>query len=313
MSDTPTDPVSGGTQPPRSRIPARAQRAVDKGTAVAKRGSLWIENQPPDSRKGATIGWVRRYQAADGQLYAVLLSAYFFLTMLPVFLVAGSYLYSDPHALADRIEHRLHLHGTTADLFSTVMVGAGEHKLSAVLIAIVDLFFFGLGFARVLQLAHARSWGLDLRKSVVADQARYAEVLAAMVVGCFLFVLQTRELRGDPAWIGYVLDIGWVVLLVGFFVWAPRLLLHRRVAVRDLVPGAVFTLIGLIGLRLISVLLLTHWLNWYSTTYGAFGIVIALFFWIILIGTILILAAALSPALAHRRDLRAATRTEARV
>jgi membrane protein len=218
-------------------------------------------------------------------------------------LVAGSYLYKDPNALADHAEHRLGLHGATATLFSTVLVGAGEHKVSAVAIAIVDLFFFGLGFGRVLQLAHARSWGLDLRKSVVVDQMRYAEVLAAIVVGVFLFVLQTRALRGQPTWIGYALDILWIALLFGFFVWAPRLLLHHRVARRDIVPGAVFTVAGLIGLRLISALLLTHWLNWYSTTYGAFGIVIALFFWIILIGTIMILAAALSPALAHRRNL----------
>ena len=285
---------------------SRTHRAVARGTAVAERGKLWIENQAPDSRKGATIGWVRRYQAADGQLYAVLLSAYFFVTVLPVMLVAGSYLYSDPHALADRVEHRLHLRGTTATLFSTVMVGAGEHKVSAVLIAVVDLFFFGLGFGRVLQLAHARSWGLDLRKSVVVDQARYAEVLGAIVVAVFLFVLQTKALKGDPSWIGYVLDIVWAGLLLGFFVWAPRLLLHHRVAGRDVLPGAVFTLLCLVGLRLISSLLLTHWLNWYSTTYGAFGIVIALFFWIITFGTVLVLAAALSPALAHRRDLLAA-------
>jgi len=33
--------------------------------------------------RGATIGWVRRYQAADGQLFAVLLSAYLLLTLLP--------------------------------------------------------------------------------------------------------------------------------------------------------------------------------------------------------------------------------------
>ena len=127
-----------------------------------------------------------------------------------------------------------------------------------------------------------------------------------MVLGAILFVFQGKELRGQPSWIGWVLDVGWIALLLAFFVWAPRLLLHHRVAARDLFPGAVFTVLGLICLRLISVLLLTHWLNWYSTTYGAFGIVIAAFFWIILIGTVLILAAALSPALAHRRDLRAA-------
>jgi membrane protein len=306
VDETPNQLLPHTPESKSSHVPAWSRRAYTRGTAVAERGRLWIENQEPASRKGATIGWVRRYQAADGQLFAVLLSAYFFVTMLPVALVAGSYIYSDPTALARRIENRLKLHGTTAALFSTVLVGAGEHRLSGVLIAILDLFFFGLGFARVLQVVHARSWGLDLRKTVVADQARYAEVLVAMVVGVCLFVLQSRELAGEPSWMGWLLDLGWIVLLLAFFVWMPRLLLHHRVPARDLLPGAVFTLLGLIGLRLISDLLLTHWLNWYSTTYGAFGIVIAIFFWIILIGTVLILAAALSPALAARRDARRA-------
>ncbi len=290
-------------QPP---VPARARQAATKGAAVAERGRLWIENQQPDSRKGATIGWYRRYQAADGQLYAVLLSAYLLLTLIPAVLVTTSYVYKDPTALADRIEHRLKLHGATATLFSSVMLGAGEHQISAVAIAIVNLLFFGLGFGRVLQLAHARSWALDLGKSVLVDQVRYAEVLTVMVAGAVLFVIQGKELEGRPGWIGYALDIVWVGLLLLFFVWTPRLLLHHQIATRDLVPGAVFTVLGLVILRLISVLLLTRWLNWYSTTYGAFGIVIATFFWIILIGTLLVLAAALSPALAHRRDLLAA-------
>jgi membrane protein len=303
MSDAQQPPVADTPKLPRSHVPARARRAYDRGNAVAERGRLWIENLEPDSRKGATVGWVRRYQAADGQLYAVLLSAYFFLTLIPVLLVSATYAYRDPTALAARIEHRLRLRGQTAALFSTVMLGAGEHKLSAVGIAIVDLFFFGLGCARVYQLVLARSWGIDLRKRVVADQANYFSVLGALVVAEIVFVLQTRVLRGEPSWISWVLDIGWLALLLGFFVWAPRLLLHHRVSARNLVPGAVFSVLGLIGLRLLSSLLLTRWLNWYSTTYGAFGIVIALFFWIILIGTVLVLAAALSPALAARRDL----------
>ena len=61
----------------------------------------------------------------------MLLSAYFFVTMLPVLLVAASYIYDDPTALADRVEQRLGLHGTTANLFSKVLVGAGAHKVSA--------------------------------------------------------------------------------------------------------------------------------------------------------------------------------------
>ena len=157
----------------------------------------------------------------------------------------------------------------------------------------------------MLQLVHARSWGIDLGKSVLADQARYVEVLVAMVLGAALFVFQTKALRGEPSWIGWILDVGWLALLLAFFVWAPRLSLHHRVTTRDLFPGAVFTVLGLVILRLISVLLLhplaelvldhlrrvrdhhRHLLLDHPD------------------GTVLVLAAALSPALAERRDLLA--------
>jgi membrane protein len=286
------------------KAPRAYTNAYTKGTATYDRGRLWIENQDPASPAGATIGWVRRYQAADGQLFAVLLGAYFFLTVVPLLLVETSYVYNDPGALAKRLEHRLSLQGTTSKLLDAVLVGASGHKFSAALIAAINLFFFGLGFGRVLQLVHARSWGMDLRKQALVDQFRYVEVLAALFLLTALFVVQTKALRGDPAWISWLLDVGWLLVLVGFFVWAPRLLLHKRVAARDILPGAVFTVLALLGMRILSGILLRNWLEWYSKTYGALGIVMAFFFWIIILTTILILAAALSPALAHRRDLR---------
>ncbi len=295
---------ASSTPKPSSRTRRVYDSTQTRGTEAYERGRLWIANQDPASRKGATIGWVRRYQAADGQLYAVLLSAYLFLTLVPLLLVFTSYVYSDPEALAKRIDRRLRLEGGTSKLFETVVSGASGHKLSAALIAAVDLFFFGLGFGRVLQLAHARSWGLDLRKRVVLDQVLYLEVLGALAAMALVFVLETKALRGEPSWIGWVLDAGWFLLLLGFFVWAPRILLHNRVAARDILPGAVFTMLGLVGMRIISGVLLKHWLEWYSKTYGALGIVMAMIFWIIVAATILVLAAALSPALAHRRDLR---------
>ena len=105
-------PATPSTPTPSQRV-SRPRRAYSygysRGSAIYDRGQLWVENQDPASRKGATIGWVRRFQAADGQLYAVLLTAYFFLTVIPLLLVETSYLYSDPGALARRVEHRLGL------------------------------------------------------------------------------------------------------------------------------------------------------------------------------------------------------------
>ncbi len=285
----------------------RVRRAYDsaqaKGTKTYERGKFWVESRDPASRPGVAIGWFKRYRAADGQLYAVLLTAYFFLTMLPLLIVETSYVYKDPEALAHRLDGRLRLSGATGRLVESVLAGSGNHKLSATLLAIVNLFFFGVGFGRVLQLVHARSWGLDLRKNALLDQGLYYGILAALALMTLVYVVQTRALRNSPSWIGWVLDVGWLALVIGFFTWSPWLLLHRAVAARDVLPGAVFTVLCFIGLRIISGLLLKNWLNWYSKTYGALGIVMAIFFWLVIYSTVMVLAAALSPALAHRRDL----------
>jgi len=287
---------------------ARSKRlygsAYERGTQYAARGKFWVDTRDPASMHGAAIGWFKRYRAADGQLYAVLLTAYLFLTLVPLLIIETSYAYKDPDALATHLGHRLHLSGTTSHLLQSVLAGTSSHKFSAALIAVINLFFFGAGFGRVLQLAHARSWGFDLRKNALLDQGTYYGIIAAMVVMTAVFVLQTRALRHSPSWIGWVLDLAWLAILVGFFTWAPWLLLHRQVPWRDVLPGAVFTVVGFIGLRIVSALVLKNWLNWYSKTYGALGIVLAIFFWLVIYSTVLVLAAAFSPALAHRRDLR---------
>jgi membrane protein len=277
---------------------------IERAKGQAERGKLWVDNADPASTSGATIGWFRRYAAADGQLYAVLLTAYLFLTILPAALVIDSYLDTNPNALADHVIKRLGLHGATEDLFRSVLQGAGGHKLGASLIALGSVAFFGLGIGRVLQLAHAKAWGLDMRKARIMDQARYFYVLLALLVAILLYALEAKVLKGHPSWIGWVIAPFWLVAVFAFFVWVPRLLLHKEIARRDVVPGAVFTLVGLVGVRLASHYLLVNWLEWYGKYYGGLGIVMALFFWVTIPATILVLAAALSPALAHRRQLR---------
>ena len=271
-----------------------------KGTA--ERGQQWVERLDPASSPGVTVGWFRRYAAADGQLYAVLLTSYVFLTVLPAALVMASYTQS-PNALSNHVIDRLGLRGETADLFRGVLTGASGHKLGAALIALASVAFFGLGIGRVLQLAHARAWGIDLGKARIRDQARYTSVLLALLGGLAAYVFESKLLEGKSSWIGWAIAPVWLVALLFYFVWAPRLLLHHRVARRDVVPGAVLTVLGLLGMRLLSRFLLVNWLEWYGKYYGGLGIVMALFFWITILGTILVLAAALSPALAHRRDL----------
>jgi len=279
-------------------------RVWSHGIAVADRGKAWADQQQPSSRTGAVIGWVTRYREADGQLYAVLVTAYIFVTVLPFLVVLETLLYRDPAALSDHLIKRLHLTGPTAALVAQVIGGASANKFGSALIAVGSILVAGLGYGRVLQLAHARSWRIPAQKGMVTDQLRYFTSLLVLLGLLALYLVQSKLLSGRPAWIGWALTPIWIAIILGYFVWLPRLLLHNRVSVRDVLPGAVLTTVALIGMRIMSSFLLVNWLVWYSKYYGGFGVVMALFFWLTLAATILVVAAALSPPLAERRQLR---------
>jgi membrane protein len=299
----------GGQRPGRLRsATAKGVAVYDRGTAVYERGKGWVDAQDPATRKGATIGWYRRFRESDGGLVGVLLTAYFFVTAFPAAVVMMSYVYSDASVAGDRLISRLGLTGEPARLVHSVVAGTSGHQLGATLLAVANVFIFGIGFGRALQLAHTRAWKIDLGKPQFFDQARYLFTLLVPIGFMLLYILQTHALHGQPSWIGWLLVPVWVVALVWYFVWMPRMLLHKRVSARDILPGAVFTILGLVGLRLISAVLFRNWLVWYSKYYGSLGVVMAIFFWIALPASVLVLAAAFSPALAHRRNLREAQR-----
>ena len=118
------------------RVPDRVARASTRVTVAADRGRDWVERQEPGTRKGATIGWFRRYRDADGQLYAVLLTAYIFISVLPVAVVMESSLAADPKALADHLVRRFSLTGAAATTTRSVLDGTSSNRAGAILFAI---------------------------------------------------------------------------------------------------------------------------------------------------------------------------------
>jgi uncharacterized BrkB/YihY/UPF0761 family membrane protein len=198
---------------------------------------------------------------------------------------------------------RLHLKGETASLVTSVVGGASTKQLGATLLALANLALFGLGFGRALQLAHARAWGLDLKISLLYDELRYVAALLLMTGALLGIAYASADLKGT-AWFWGALPVVFVVV-AALFTFLPWMLLHGQVSARHLLPGAV--VVGLLGMRLLSHWLFVNWLEWYGKYYGAFGIFMAMFFWITIGATIIVGAAALSPPLAARRDaLRAA-------
>jgi len=55
---------------------------------------------------------------------------------------------------------------------------------------------------------------------------------------------------------------------------------------------------------LISSYVMEFWVNFYARDYAGFGVVLAIYFWVLFSSGIIVWAASLSPALAERRKLR---------
>jgi uncharacterized BrkB/YihY/UPF0761 family membrane protein len=115
---------------------------------------------------------------------------------------------------------------------------------------------------------------MKLRKQT--DYALYAAVLLCLYGLILLLLVQLKELKGSSSWVGTALAVGWVGLLVVFFVWAPWLLTHKRISRRDLLPGAVLTGLGLVVLMIISSYVMGFWVDLYAGDYGGFGVVLAI-------------------------------------
>jgi uncharacterized BrkB/YihY/UPF0761 family membrane protein len=157
----------------------------------------------------------------------------------------------------------------------------------------------------VLQLVHARAWRIAL-PSRQADQGRYAVVLLGLYGLILLLLVQLKEFAGAPSWARFAVSPGWIALLVFYFAWTARVLTHKAISWRDLLPGAALTATGLVILMWVSRFVMEFWLNFYARDYGGFGVVMAIFFWIALSSAVIVAAASLAPALAERRDLRGA-------
>jgi membrane protein len=271
---------------------------------LSRRGQDWVERQEPDSASGVAIGAWRRYRAVDGPLQTALLSLYILVAVLPAVLVMEEYLDPHPNSLANSIVHHYRLNASTSELIHNVLGEGRSHELGSALLAIASALVFGFGFGHVLQLVHARAWGLDL-KTGPGDQLGYGAVLAGLYGVLMLLLVQLNDFHPRSVVVKALVGIAWAGFLTLFFVVAPWLLTHKQVGPRDLLPSAILTALGLVVLMVVSRFVMQFWIDLYARDYGGLGVVLALYFWIAFSSALIVWAASLSPALAERRDVRA--------
>jgi uncharacterized BrkB/YihY/UPF0761 family membrane protein len=284
-------------------LSARTSRARAHASEWTKRCQDWADRQPADSLQGVCLDAWKRYRDVDGPLQSALLSLYVFVAIVPALIVMQEYLESDPTALASNIVHHYNLSPSTAGMVRSVLGRSDSHHLGSALFAIAGALFFGLNFGKVLQEVHVRAWGLTLPRRQT-DLGRYAVALLGLYGLILLLFVQLKELSGHESWVRLALAPGWVGLLTLYFLGIKRMLTHKLVSRRDMLPASVLTAAGIVVILVVSSYVMEFWVNLYARDYGGFGVVMAIFFWIGFTSTVIVLTTSLSPALAGRRRIR---------
>ncbi|MGA5414332.1 ribonuclease BN [Streptomyces pseudogriseolus] len=138
------------------------------------------------------------------------------------------------------------------------------------------LAVFGVALGGSVQNGYERVWRLPPGPwHRVWRQALWLAVLTA-----FLYQeVRTRTLLYGPERITLSTAAG-----VLFFWWGQRFLLGGQVRWRDLLPGAVATMVGLIGLRIFSYYVFTPLIVDNALSYGTVGVVLVVESWLIGVG-----------------------------
>lgn len=148
-------------------------------------------------------------------------------------------------------------------------------------LSLASLAFFGLSFAASVETGYRKVW--ELPPSPWHSAWRRAVWLAGLTA--YLFVEAQSATLLDGGWRGSAVRIV-ATLLLGllFFWWGQRFLLAGRIGRREALPGAVFTMLGLVGLRGFSSLVFSPLIVTNAVTYGSVGTVLIVQCWLIGVG-----------------------------
>lgn len=168
----------------------------------------------------------------------------------------------------------------------------------------VVLAVFGIPLGGSLQNGYERAWNLPPGPwHRVWRQATWLCVLTAYLYQEVL----TRHAMHGPERIALSLATG-----VLFFWWGQRFLLGGQIRWRDLLPGAIATMVGLIGLRGFSYFVFTPLIVDNAISYGAVGIVLVVESWLIGVGFVVFGGALFGRWLLHHHGHRFVGRGDTR-
>lgn len=259
----------------------------------------WLREKSDRPLGRLALEWFRAYFAASRNSGCAI-AIYSSLSVLPATLVFVAAVYAvggDVNVFAQHLVDHLNLTGDTANLVEGSFGTASSNALAATLTTIVTFLLWGIGIGQIYQDVYARAWGVSVGSP--ADQVLYTIFFFVFAGALALLVVVQAEL-GDSDWV--VVPI-WILGSLAFWLAAPHFLLHRKIGLRKLLPGALMATLVLGGTVAFAPLFLSPSLTENGNEFGSLGIVLSLVGYLFILVTLSLVCAVFSPVwLAWRAD-----------
>ena len=304
--DTPTSPASG-EQPavpyPESQPSPTAPGAVEApGTGGSRLSAArdWLSRRADTSLARLAFLWFRRYFEASRNSGAAAAS-YVTLSVLPTALVIIAIFdqsSANENALAERLISHMNLDGPTASLVHDLFGTTSNNLLAASFTIVIGFLIWGLSIGQLYQDVYARSWRIHV--GTAADQVLFTIWFFAFSGVIALVAVVGSELRA--AGLLALLPV-WIAGSILFWLWTPRFLLHGKIPLRSLLPGALLASFVLGGTIATAPLWIGPTLNQNAKAFGSFGVMLGLFAYILILITISMVCAVFAPVWAEWRQV----------
>jgi membrane protein len=259
----------------------------------------WLRGRADTGLGRLSLQWFRAYFEASRNSGCAA-TVYSSLSVLPAALIFAAYFHpsgGDANIFAQRLITHLHLTGDTASLVQGTFGTTSANSLAATLSVVVSFLLWGIGIGQIYQDVYARAWGLKVGSP--ADQGLFAIFFFVMAGGITLALISAARFQ-DTGWI--VLLPGWIVASTAFWLLVPQMLLHRKVSLRALLPGALLASLVLGGTIATSPFFLAPTLNQNGRSFGSFGVVLTTIGYAFVMITMSLVCAVFSPVWSKWRE-----------
>jgi YihY family inner membrane protein len=271
------------------------QRVLRVGDSIQQRHA-WI---------AVPFAVVKKFGDDQAGYLAALIAYYGFFSIFPLMLVfvtvIGMILGSGSH-LAVTIEQSALAQFPV--IGQQIQVASLRASGLALAIGIVTALWAGLGVTQAAQNAMNEIWDIKRKDRPNFLFGRLRSLIMLAVLGVFIvaatFLSGIATSVGQGAWVQVISIAGSLIVNLGLYLVAFRVLTNKDLRWRDVLPGAAFGAVVWTAVQYLGTYYIQHQVAHARATYGTFALVLGLLIWIYLGAQITLYAAEINVVLKER-------------